>query len=100
MTDPKELPQQVSDLIELTKQYLRQETLDPLRRIGKLVVLAIAAALLVSLGVVLLAMGFHGFLVDALPEGQWWEPVPAAIVAVVFCLAAVMVAGRLRSGDE
>ena len=100
MTDPRELPQQVSDLIELSKQYLRQETLDPLRRVAQLVALAVAAGLLVSLGAVLLAMGFHGLLVDALPEGQWWEPAAAAIVAVVFCLAAVMVAGRLRSSDE
>ena len=100
MTDPRELPQQVSDLIELTKQYLRQETLDPLRRVGRSVALAAAVALLVSLGAVLLAMGFHGFLKDTLPEGQWWEAAAAAIVAVVFWLAAVMVASRLRSGNE
>ena len=100
MTDPRELPQQVSDLIELTKQYLRQETLDPLRRVGRSVGIAAVVLLLVSLAAVLLAMGFHGFLIDVLPEGQWWEPAAAAIVAVVFCLAAVMVAGRLSSGDE
>lgn len=100
MTDPKELPQQVSDLIELTKQYLRQETVDPLRRIGQSVARALIAALLVGLGVVLMAMGFHRFFGEIFPVGQWWETATAATTAVVFLLAAVIVAARLRTGNE
>ena len=100
MADPKELPQQVSDLIELIKRYLLQETVDPLRRLGRSVAMAFIVALLVTLGGVLLAMGWHRYLIDALPDGQWWGAGAAAGVAVVFCLAAVIVARRMRTGGE
>lgn len=100
MADPRELPQQVADLIELAKQYLRQETVDPLRRIGQSVARAVIAAVLLGLGVVMLAMGLHRFLTEALPHGRWWEAAAAAMVTVVFSLAAVIVAGRVRVGSE
>ena len=100
MTDHKELPQQVADLVELTKQYLRQETVDPLRRIGRSVARALTAALLVGLGAVMLSMGLHRFLTEVLPDGQWWTSAAAALVAVVFGLAAAIVATRLRTGNE
>ena len=100
MSERKELPQQITDLVELTKQYLRQETVDPLRRIGQSVATALAGGLLVGLGVVLLSMGLHLFLTEVLPGGQGWTSAAAAIVAVVFFLAALTVAARLRSGSE
>lgn len=100
MTDPRELPQQVADLIELSKQYLRQETVQPLRSIGRTVGRALAAALLMGLGVVLLSLGVHGFLVELFPSGQWWEAGAAAVTAVAFLLVTAIVAMRLRTGDE
>ena len=100
MADPKELPQQVADLIELTKQYLRQETVDPMKNIGRSVARALITMLLVGLGVVLLALGLHGFLGEILPQGQWWAAASTALTAVVVLLATVIVAGRLRTGDE
>ncbi len=100
MADPKELPQQVADLIELTKQYLRQETVDPMKNIGRSVARALITMLLVGLGVVLLALGLHEFLGEILPQGQWWAAASTALTAVVVLLATVIVAGRLRTGDE
>ncbi|MCQ3804582.1 MAG: phage holin family protein [bacterium] len=100
MADPRELPQQVADLIELAKRYLRQETVDPLRRIGQSVGRAVMAALLVGLGVVMVGMGLHRFLAEALPKGQWWEVAASAIVVVVFLLAATIVARRVRTDSE
>ena len=100
MSDARELPQQVTDLIELAKRYLRQETVDPLKSIGRSVARALVAVLLLGVGSVLLALGLHGFVGDLLPEGSWNAAGAALITAVVSLAAAALVAGRLRTGDE
>ena len=61
MTDPRELPHQVAELIELAKQYLRQETIEPMRRLGISVAIAVAVAAMVSLGTVLGSLALYRF---------------------------------------
>ncbi len=100
MADPKEIPQQVADLIELAKQYLRQETVEPMKNVGRTVVIALLSAFLLTLGALLLALGVHGYLGDMFPEGQLWSAASAALTSVVFLLTAVLVGRRLRTADE
>ncbi|MDE0131292.1 MAG: phage holin family protein [bacterium] len=97
MTDPRELPQQVAELIELAKQYLRQETIDPMRRLGVSVAVAVAATVLVSLGAVLGSLALHRFLIESLPETRWWGVAAAGITSVVFLGAALVVGRAARS---
>ncbi len=97
MTGPRELPQQVAELIELAKQYLRQETIDPMRRLGLSVAAALVAAALVSLGAVLGSLALHRCLSDALPDTEWWGVAAAGITSAVF-LGAALVVGKVGQG--
>lgn len=97
MTDPRELPQQVAELIELAKRYLRQETIEPMRRLGISVAVALAVAALVSLGAVLGSMALDRFLTEAFPESSWWGVAAAGITSAVFLGAALLV-GRAARG--
>ncbi|MDE0232098.1 MAG: hypothetical protein OXI56_09210 [bacterium] len=97
MTDPRELPQQVAELIELAKQYLRQETIDPMRRLGLSVGIAVAVAALVSLGAVLGSLALHGFLTEALPDTDWWGVAAAGITSAVL-LCSALVVGKVGLG--
>lgn len=51
------LPDLLSDLWELIQAYVRQETIDPIKGVGRFVAYGVAGAFLVGLGVVLLAVG-------------------------------------------
>ena len=51
------LPQLVLELKELVVSYVKQETLVPLRQLGRYVGFGVAGALLLGLGVVLLGHG-------------------------------------------
>jgi len=99
MTDPRELPQQVAELIELAKQYLRQETIEPMRRLGLSVAVAVVVTVLVSLGAVLGSLALHRFLIEALPETSWWGVAAAGITSVVF-LCGALVVGKMGVGRE
>lgn len=94
MTDPRELPQQVAELIELAKRYLRQEAIEPMRRLGLSVAIALSVAVLVSLGAVLVSIALDRFLAEALPESSWWGVASAGITSAVL-LGAALVVGKV-----
>ena len=99
MTDPRELPQQVAELIDLAKQYLRQETIEPMRRLGISVAVALSVAAVVSLGAVLGSLALDRFLTEALPDSEWWGVAAAGITSAVLLCGAVVV-GKMGVGRE
>jgi hypothetical protein len=72
MTSPKELPELINDLVGMSKEYLRQETLEPARRLGKHAGYGLGGAGLFSLGAFLLSLGLFALLRRLLPDTPWW----------------------------
>ena len=55
--DDKSLPGEAQELFQLVVGYAKQETLDPIRNLGRWIGFGLAGALLGSLGAVLLLLG-------------------------------------------
>jgi hypothetical protein len=53
----KSLPQVATELWDLTKTYAKQETVDPLRGLGRYIGFGFPGALLIGVGVVLMLLG-------------------------------------------
>lgn len=51
------LPDLLSELWDLIQTYVRQETLDPIKGVGRFVAYGVAGAFLVGVGMVLLSVG-------------------------------------------
>lgn len=54
--DPKSVPEVVSELWELTTAYAKQETIDPLKGLGRFLGYGIGGAILLGIGVGLLLL--------------------------------------------
>jgi hypothetical protein len=82
------LPTLVMELRDLVVEYFKQETVVPLRQLGRYLLFGLLGALLLGLGVVLLAVGGLRVLqneTDTSLTGNWsW--VPYAIMFVVLVL--------------
>ena len=55
-TQSKSVPEIASELFELTKSYARQETVDPLKGVGRYLAFGMAGALALGIGVILLML--------------------------------------------
>ncbi len=92
--DDKALPGLAGELWQLVVDYVKQETIVPVRRLGRFVGFGVAGSLTLSAGLVLLVLGALRVLQTELGtafEGTWsW--VPYLIVLVVCAIAAALAA--------
>ena len=88
------------DLPDLLRRYVRQETVDPLRSLGRFLGLGIAGSLMMATGVVLLGVGALRLLQDwSVLDGSWsW--VPYLVVAVALAMIAVLAGRRILVGSS
>lgn len=70
--EPNELPQMVTDLVDMSKEYLRQETLEPAKRLGRFAGMSIGAGALLAFVALFAGLATYALFRQVLPEGEWW----------------------------
>lgn len=93
---------QASEFIELLIGYVKQETIGPIGRLGRYIAFGLAGSILVSIGVVLVIVGFLRLLQtetgSALTGHLSWLPyVFAALLGLI--VVAVAVFGVVKKRD-
>lgn len=93
---------QASEFIELLIGYVKQETIGPIKRLGRYVLFGLAGSILVSIGAVLLVIGFLRVLQSetgsALTGNLSWLPyVFAALFGLIIVAAGVF--GVIKKRD-
>lgn len=98
------LPDLLSELWELVQTYVKQETVDPIKGVGRFVAYGVAGAFLVGIGVVLLSVGVLRVLqseTDTTFTGSLtWIPYGIVFVAMLTGGALSLKAIRGRRGKE
>ena len=88
------------DLPDLLRRYVRQETVDPLRSLGRFLGLGIAGSLMMATGVVLLGVGALRLLQDWSVLNDSWSWVPYLVVAVALVMIAALAGRRISVGSS
>ncbi|MGH9027034.1 MAG: phage holin family protein [Acidimicrobiia bacterium] len=82
------VPQLVSELWELIVAYFKQETVVPLKQLGRYVALGLAGSLLLGMGVLFLAMaGLRALQTETgdVFDGNWsWAPYGIVLAVLLF----------------
>jgi len=97
----KPLSDTVQDLWDLLVSYTRQETIEPLRNVGRFIAYGVGGMLIMTLGAIFLTMSALRALqtqTGSVFDGNWsW--VPYLIVAVVLGGLAAIAVRRIGRGD-
>ncbi|MGD2102747.1 MAG: phage holin family protein [Acidimicrobiia bacterium] len=96
MPDAAEIPQITNELIEMSREYLRQETVEPAKQLGKQAGMGVGGAIVMSIGAVCLAWGSYYGIQMLLPEGEWWVVLSRFLTAVAAAAAAGIVVWRMQ----
>ena len=100
MPNPQEIPQLATELIDMSKEYLRQETIEPAKALGKHAGMGIGGAMVISLGAFFLVLGLFAGLRMWLPTGEWWEVLARFLTALASAGAAGIVVWRMQGDDQ
>jgi len=95
MSGPKEIPQLVTELVDMSKTYLRQETLEPAKRLGKVAGFGTGAGLLFGLAAVFFVLGVYALFQAVLPEGEWWVVLSRLLTTLVAAGGVALLGARM-----
>ena len=91
MSNVQEIPQMVSQLVDISKQYVRQETIEPAKRLGKAAGMGILASILFAAGGLLLSMAMLRTILGVIGDG----PIASAMGYLIAMAVLVIVIGIL-----
>jgi len=100
MAEPKEIPQLTSELIDMSREYLRQETIEPAKALGKNAGMGFGGAILFSLGGLFFVFGLYALLQLVLPDTEWYEVLARFLTFVGAAIAAAIVFWRIQSVSD
>lgn len=98
---PKSIPEVGEELWELLKAYAQQETIDPLRGLGRYLGFGLLGAALLALGVFFLGMSALRVLQTKTGDvfDHWRSALPYLIVLIGVGAPAVIAASRIGKGN-
>ena len=73
MAGPTELPQLISEFFDLAKDYLKEQTIVPAKKRGRLFGYSLAAVLAFMLASLFLSVVGMRLIVEAMPDGHIWS---------------------------
>lgn len=93
------MPELIKEFTNMSKEYLRQETIDPAKQLGRYAGFAVGAAVCFAIGAVLLSIAGVRLIIDALPEGSNWSALGYLITTVVLMLLSALLV-KLGADDR
>lgn len=94
---PQELPDLVRELVGMSKEYLRQEALEPAKKLGKHAGFGLGGGALFAIASILLTLGAFALLRRLLPDTPWWGIAARGFTALLAGGAAGLIVWRLSS---
>ena len=82
MAEIQDIPRLVREFVDLARDYLLQETVEPAKKLGYFAAMSLGAGALWSLGLLLVSVAGLRARVGVLGDGLYWEALGYVIYAV------------------
>lgn len=101
MANPTELPELISEFVDMSKEYLRQETLEPAKHLRRFAGYSIGAGVAFAIGALLLSIAGLRWLLELLPDGPNWQGLGYVVAALILggVAALIVMFGSRESGE-
>lgn len=99
MAEPNELPQMVTDLVGMSKEYLRQETLEPAKKLGRYAGIGIGVGFIMAFAALFFGLAAYFLFLQILPEGEWYVVLSRGLTVIVAAGIAGLLGWRMSNGS-
>ncbi|MCB2223014.1 MAG: hypothetical protein KQH83_02470 [Actinobacteria bacterium] len=97
MPKTSELPEMVGEFLDLSKQYVREQTIEPAKKLGRLAGFSFAGGFVLALAAIFLAIALMRLIVGALPDGVMWSGLGYILSSfAMLALTGIMMWGLTR----
>ncbi len=100
MSNVQEIPQMVSQLVDVSKQYVRQETIEPAKRLGKAAGMGLLASVLFAIGGLLLSMATLRTILRFIGDGPIASAMGYLIAMGVLVIVIAILGWRMKKYVE
>lgn len=100
-SDQKSIPQVLQELWEMLQAYAKQETVDPLKNLGRYLGFGVGGSLLLGFGVVLVGIGMlRGFQTQTDVFHGAWSWVPYLLVLALLTAVVAFSALQIKKASD
>ena len=99
-TGPQEIPELITELATMSKDYLRQEIVEPAMKLSRLAGFGMGGAVLFSGAAFLLTLGLFALLRRLLPDTPWWSVAARLFTFIGAGVAAALIGWRMTRDDH
>lgn len=79
----------------MSKEYLRQETVEPAKKLGQLAGFGIGAGFVFAFATLFFVLGAYALFKAVLPEGEWWLVLARGLTVVAAAAGAGLIGWRM-----
>ena len=79
----------------MSKTYLRQETIEPARKLGRMAGMSIGAGFAFAFAALFFMLGTYALFKTVLPEGDWWLVLARGLTVLVGAAGAGLLGWRM-----
>lgn len=97
MSNVNELPQMVTELVDLSKAYLQEEAVQPVKQVGRTIGVGLAAAVLFAIGTLLVSIAVLRVIVQQFPDTSLWSALGYTATFLVLGIVAALLLRRTQS---
>ena len=96
MANQAELPELVEQFVDMSKEYLLQETVEPAKKLGRYAGYAIGAAAAFALGGLFLAIAGARLIIRVLPDGPYWQGLGYVLAAIALGIVIAVIVNATK----
>lgn len=95
MADPTELPQMVTELVGMSKEYLKQETIEPAKKLGRYAGIGLGVGFIMAFAALFFGLAAYALFKQVLPDGEWYLVLARGLTVVVSGVVAGLLGWRM-----
>lgn len=99
MNDSSDIPTLIQEFIQLAKDYLRQRTIEPAKRLGRYFAFALGAGISFAVAGLFFSIAILRVITRSLPTGPYWSALAYGLTVLVVVATIGVVVWRTRVSE-